>query len=204
MADARESLPLPEEAAAAPRSGWRAAMLACLLGVYPILVWGGLAAERPRLVALLLLLLLVPAFWWARVRPAAGQTIWLAPAVTLLALLGAAIADQAAWLYVSPVAISLAFLLWFGSSLRRGAMPAVERFARLQEKTLSPAQQAWCRLWTQLWCVFFVANAAIAAALATCCPVAWWATYTGGISYALMGLMFATEWLLRQRRFARG
>ena len=30
-------------------------------------------------------------------------------------------------------------------------------------------------------------------------PVSWWALYTGLISYGLIGLLFAGEWLIRQR-----
>ncbi len=41
--------------------------------------------------------------------------------------------------------------------------------------------------------------AAVAAALALWAPLAWWTLYTGLIAYLLMGLLFAGEWLVRQR-----
>jgi len=36
-------------------------------------------------------------------------------------------------------------------------------------------------------------------ALTLWAPLAWWTLYTGLISYALMGLLFAAEWLIRQQ-----
>jgi uncharacterized membrane protein len=49
--------------------------------------------------------------------------------------------------------------------------------------------------------VFFVVNAAVAAALALLEMTAWWALYTGGIAYAAMGMMFGVEYVVRQYRF---
>ena len=100
-----------------------------------------------------------------------------------------------------PVAINALLLLTFGWTLRRGAMPMVERFARLQLDDPTPAQLAWCRLWTWIWCGFFVWNIVVATVLAVAAPLAWWATYNGLISYVLMGGLFATEFLMRRRRF---
>ncbi len=77
----------------------------------------------------------------------------------------------------------------------------IERFARLQEETLSPEQQAWCKLWTKIWCAFFVFNATTAALLAGFAPLAWWAFYNGLLAYGLSGILLGTEWLLRRRRF---
>jgi uncharacterized membrane protein len=46
---------------------------------------------------------------------------------------------------------------------------------------------------------FFVINGTIAAALTLWAPLAWWTLYNGLIAYLLMGLLFAGEWLVRQR-----
>ena len=79
------------------------------------------------------------------------------------------------------------------------------RFARMQEKDgLSDAQVAHCRQVTWVWVGFFALNASIAAVLAS--NEAWvsaWATYNGGIAYALMGVLFAGEYVVRQYRFRR-
>jgi uncharacterized membrane protein len=44
-----------------------------------------------------------------------------------------------------------------------------------------------------------MANGLMAAALTLWAPLTWWALYTGLISYGLMGLLFAGEWLVRRR-----
>jgi len=71
----------------------------------------------------------------------------------------------------------------------------------LEEPTLSEAQVAHCQQATMAWCVFFVVNAAVAAALALLEMTGWWALYTGGIAYGAMGVMFAGEYVVRQYRF---
>jgi uncharacterized membrane protein len=55
-----------------------------------------------------------------------------------------------------------------------------------------------------VWCAFFVANGAVAAALALSGRRELWAAYTGVVAYLLMGLLFAGEYLVRRRKFAAG
>jgi uncharacterized membrane protein len=52
---------------------------------------------------------------------------------------------------------------------------------------------------TQVWAGFFLANGLFTVSLIVYAPLSWWALYTGLISYALIGLLFAVEWLVRQR-----
>jgi uncharacterized membrane protein len=111
----------------------------------------------------------------------------------------AAIGDGRFLLWV-PVLISGLLLASFGASLRAGSIPWVERIARLQDPELPPAGIRHCRQVTLAWCMFFAANGAVAAGLAVWGPFAWWAAYTGGIAYGLMGLMFAGEFLIRRVR----
>ena len=127
--------------------------------------------------------------------------------MTIVAILGlAALLDAGKYILATPIAANVVLLVAWGSTLRRGkpdrpVMPMIERFARLQEKELTPAQQAWCRMWTWLWCAFFVANGTAALLLAMWATMKWWALYNGLICYLLIAVMFATEWLLRRRRF---
>ena len=192
-----------------PRSigaGVAKVLLGLLLVGYPVLVWLGLTNQSPRSLALLLLCIMAPvaAFRLRRSRRAAMRGLAAAPLITVLGRGLSAALDAAGFLLVVPVAINAIFLAAFASSLRAGAMPMVERFARLQEDELSPEQQAWCRLWTIVWSVFFVANGTTALVLALAAPLAWWATYNGLIAYVLMGILFAVEWTVRRRRFSRG
>ncbi len=178
---------------------------AAVVVLYPPLVYHGLVAWSPRRLSLVLLAVLGPLLL-LRARSldrAAVVALWPVPAVTVLALAGGALLDAAGFVLAVPVAINAVLLVAFGSTLRDGAVPMIERFARLQVDDLSPDERAWCRRWTGIWCAFFVANGAAAAALAAWAPLRWWTVYTGLVSYALMGALFATEWLLRRRRFPR-
>jgi len=184
-----------------------ARVLAGILGVaYPLLVYYGLVHWSPRQVALLVLaaLGLLAALRWRgldrrRVGAALGPVV---PAV-VLAVVTAATGDPRA-LLAAPVLVSLALLVTFGMSLRPGRMPMVERFARLQEGDRLPAHAVpYCRRVTQVWAVFFAGNAVVAGVLAIAASHAWWALYTGGIAYVLIGIIFAIELLVRRIRIGR-
>ena len=86
----------------------------------------------------------------------------------------------------------------FGLSLKYGP-PMVERLARMREPQLPAKAIVYTRQVTIAWSVFFLCNGLLAAALTLWAPLSWWMLYTGLISYGLMGLLFAIEWLIRQR-----
>lgn len=179
------------------------ALAAIALVAYPLLAWLGLSAGSPRQVALVLLAALLISFGLrsrGRARHAV-RGLAAVPLTMLLLLTGAALLDLDDCILLTPVATNAALLVSFGLTLRRGSMPMIERFARLQEPDLDRDQRAWCRLWTWIWCAFFVANGAAAAAFAVWAQLEWWALYNGMICYGLIGTLFAVEWLLRRRRF---
>ena len=99
-----------------------------------------------------------------------------------------------------PVLMNGFFLAIFASSLRRGAIPMAERFARLKEKTPPPEAIRWCRGVTQAWCVFFVVNGGIALWTVFLEDKQYWTLWNGLLSYIAIGLMFAVEYLLRRRK----
>lgn len=103
-------------------------------------------------------------------------------------------------LLLVPVFVNLFLLFAFGRTLG-GGPTIVERLARLREPALSAAQVRHCRTTTQVWCAFFAANAAVTLALAWLGDLALWTLYTGFVSYLLMALLFAAEWLVRSWRF---
>lgn len=117
-------------------------------------------------------------------------------ATLLLALGGLGHAELGMRAY--PVAVSAIMLTIFLTSLWQ-SMPIVERLARLREPELPPAGVRYTRRVTWAWCGFFVFNGAIAGWTALYADLATWALYNGVISYGLIGLMFAGEWLLRRR-----
>lgn len=173
--------------------------------VYPIAIWQGLSRLGARGVGLVALALLVPMLA-IRLRKADRATFWAIvrlPLVVLALITLGIVFDDPAFLLAMPVLISVALLGLFGASLRPGEVPMIERFARTVEPELSTAKQDHCREWTRVWCVFFVANGAIAGGLAAFATQFWWAAYTSGIAYALMGALFAGEWIHRRSRFGK-
>ncbi|WP_107688354.1 COG4648 family protein [Neisseria wadsworthii] len=148
-----------------------------------------------------------------------GAFFWLAAAMCALWLIRAAMqktrAQQAVSLllaaffavvivfrrpdsmYWYPVAVSLLMLAVFGASLF-AEQTLIERLARLQNPDLPPEGVRYTRRVTQIWCGFFIFNAATAGLLALSGRYHWWAVYTGMVSYILMGVLFAGEWLYRK------
>ncbi|MGE8496627.1 MAG: hypothetical protein ACN6O6_03905 [Pseudomonas sp.] len=161
---------------------------------YPFAVYFGMEHLSPRLFAALL-----GSLWLARLlldkkRPG-GR--WMAiAALTFCVLL--ALAGDPALLRWYPVLLSGLLLGLFGLSLKFGP-PMVERLARLREPHLPDVAVRYTRTVTQVWAWFFLGNGLVTTALALWAPLSWWTLYTGLIAYVLMGLLFAGEWLVRQR-----
>lgn len=171
---------------------------------YPLVIYFGLQFFEPRVVALFLAALLI-----LRRRHEAGRLLSGLTRVdlgVLAALLG--LATLTAWanseslLRLYPAAMSLGMLLLFGLSLKEPPS-MIERFARLQEPDLPPAGVRYTRRVTQVWCMFFMINAALAGWTALYASRDEWALYNGLIAYLLMGALFAGEWLVRRRFLPR-
>lgn len=172
-----------------------------IFAIYPFAVYFGLTRLSARAVGLMLVALLIPTLA-SRVRGTTREHLRAVLPVPLtvlaVALLGAAFDDRRLVMAL-PVVISGVLLVHFAASLR--GMPIVERFARMQSASLSPAQVRYCRVVTLVWCAFFVLNGVTAALLALRAPVAMWAAYTGAGAYVLMGLLGASEYIVRKARF---
>jgi uncharacterized membrane protein len=178
---------------------------AILVIAYPVAVYWGLTHLGARAVSVMVLGAMVPGLAW-RFRRAERATFWSVvrlPIAMLLLVLGGIATDDRRFVLALPVLINGVLLLEFGATLRAGATPMIERFARMQEPELDAAKQRHCRQWTAGWAAFFAVNGAVAGALAVGAPLEWWTLYTGGVAYALMGLMFAAEYAMRWVRFGK-
>ena len=162
--------------------------------LYPFAVYYGMGHFAPWQFALLLGVLWLGRALTTEKRP--GAMITAAVAIVFCLLLG--VFDSPALLRWYPVLICASMLSLFGLSLVYGP-PMVERLARLREPQLPDVAIAYTRKVTQVWCWFFLGNGLIAATLTLWAPLAWWALWTGLLSYALMGLLFAGEWMVRRR-----
>lgn len=188
------------------RGALRAAAVAvetAIFVAFPLLVLGGVSRLGARTTALALCALLLPGAVLAVLRGRGRlRAALLLPLSTAALLVLAAALDDGRFMLAYPVLVNGALLLQFGLSLR-GERPIVETFARLRVSDLSDAERRYCRAVTIVWCAFFVLNGAAAALLAAFAPRAWWALYTGVIGYALVGALFAVEYVVRKARFQR-
>lgn len=174
-----------------------AAIFVVLSVAYPLVVYWAMGRFEPRWLAVLLLVL-------ALLRAlATRQAVWLAAAggAALLATL-ATLFNEALPLKLYPALVNAVLLAVFATSL---AFPpsAVERIARMTEPDLPPEGVAYTRRVTQVWCVFFVFNGALALVTALWMSDRAWAFYNGLIAYVLIGVLFSAEWLVRRRVRAR-
>lgn len=171
------------------------ALLVLLAGLlYPFAVYYGMEHLSPRLFALLL-----GGLWLARAltQPSKPGSRWMAgSALAFCLLLG--LADNPELLRWYPVLLNALLLALFGLSLKFGP-PLIERLARLSEPDLPERAVRYTRSVTQVWAGFFLLNGLVVVALNFWAPLSWWTLYTGLIAYGLMGLLFAGEWLVRQR-----
>ncbi|MDR2247658.1 MAG: AMP-binding protein [Treponema sp.] len=101
-----------------------------------------------------------------------------------------------------PVLMNALFLCVFGGTL---FFPPVMifRLAVLQDRTIrgSLAEkrvEAYCRKVTILWCGFFILNGGVAVYSVFWASDAFWSLYNGGISYILIGVLFAGEFIVRK------
>lgn len=158
------------------------------LAVYFMLQYGGAASMA---------WLLLPIALLHGVRALRGQRSgwwWLLACVVLTGW--SWVQQSAIGVKFYPVVISAGLLLVFGWSLWFPPT-VVERLARLKEPDLPPSGVAYTRNVTRIWCGYFIVNGVIATA--TVFAEDWvWTLYNGFISYLLMGLLFAGEWLFRQ------
>lgn len=100
------------------------------------------------------------------------------------------------------VVISVTFLFTFGSTLFFEPT-IIFRFATLADKSIVGAPyenqvKRYCKKVTIIWCCFFIINGSMAVYTTFCCSREVWAIYNGGISYVLMGMLFAVEFLVRK------
>lgn len=187
------------------RHGHSLWLLAAVAGgvAYPFLVYFGRTHSGMSFLQPPLLIVIAMALIGLRLvamRGPAGRPwfVGLAIAAIVLVLLLAWNAGLAVMAY--PVVISLTVAGIFGGSLL-WPPSIVERFARTREPDLPPAAVAYMRGVTQVWLLFLLANAAIAAALGLWGPLHLWTLWTGLLSYLLMGVLFLGE--LAWRHFVR-
>ncbi|ATM93564.1 TPA: hypothetical protein QHU19_001897 [Klebsiella aerogenes] len=178
-------------------------MTGLLLLAWPFLIWFGLAHNSlPWLLPLMALLLFL------RFRQTRRQSGPLSVVTQIVAVAGMTLCIASFLLKTHqlllfyPVVVSGVMLAVFGGSLW-SSMPVVERLARLRDPVLSEQAVRYTRRVTQIWCAFFIGNGGIALVTALYGDMSLWTAWNGMISYLLMGMLMAGEWLVRQRVIKR-
>ncbi len=162
--------------------------------LYPLAIWLGHGRFEPRWLALLLVAAAAARLPALKIPGAARWSV-----AGALVLVGCAVWSNVLLpLKLYPVLVNVALLAAFGASLAT-PMSAIERMARLSGDDFPPVASAYMRTVTQVWCAFFVFNGAVALGTALWASDAVWSLYTGVVSYVLMGVLFAGEFLVRLR-----
>lgn len=175
----------------------RRILFVALTVLYPLIVFFGLDHFQPRWLALLLLALAL-----ARLGTSRKPSGWAAAAVAAALAVATFLGNASLPLKLYPLAANGAMLFLFATSLVYPPC-AVERIARLTWRDLPASAVAYTRKVTAVWCGFFVLNGSLSAATAVWSTDAGWALYNGLVAYVLMGLLFAGEWIVRQRLILR-
>lgn len=187
--------------------------------VYPVLVFTMLVVFRmPVRILSLFVVVLACAFFLSASggRKSDGKSEkkaldWrpmLSSALFLLAGILCFVFNKKIFLKLYSVVISATMLFVFGPSLFFKPN-IIFRFACLGDKSVKgssfePQVNSYCKKVTVVWCVFFVLNGSVSAFTALhdfgndALNDKIWSVYNGGISYILMGLLFAVEFLVRK------
>ena len=174
-------------------------LLAVLLTlVYPLAIWLAEGQVEPRLLAGVLLLAGLSRLAVVQFSQAAR---WWAGGTMLLVFI-AVWANMMLPLKLYPFIVNATLLGVFVFSL---IVPptAIERIARMRDPQLPEQAISYTRRVTQVWCVFFTVNGAIALYTALYASSALWSLYNGFLAYIFIGLLFAGEYCVRRRVMVR-
>lgn len=165
---------------------------------YPILVHVFVVQETPR--AALAVLIVVSAtllLLHVALRRQGGSPFWIL-LYGLLALAGllSLVGGRVLALFLPQVIINLSLALMFGSTLRTGRTPLIERFMRRQYgDAMHPVLVSYARRLTWIWTLFLVAMALISVGLALFGTLKAWSLFTNIVNYLLVAILFVAQFI---------
>jgi uncharacterized membrane protein len=169
--------------------------------MYPAIVYFSLGYFEPRLIAFALIVIALARLFMVRRLKffASGMPqSYLVIAAFLLVGISAMASNSVVLLQYYPVWLNALMLALFSFSLFRPPS-IVEQMARLKEPDFPTAAVSYTRKVTMVWCGFFAFNGAVALYTVLQTDMDLWAIYNGFISYCLMGLLFAGEYIIRRK-----
>lgn len=168
-------------------------LLVILLSIsYPFIVYWGL--QRFEAKWILPLVLIILSLRWLSLKQKSEQKVVLFTVLSLFSII--ILAGHQVGLKFYPVMMNLGFFILFASSLFT-PVSFVEKVARMKEPDLPPDAIIYTRNVTLAWSVFFIINGTISCLTALFATDEIWLLYNGLIAYVLMGIMAASEWLIR-------
>ncbi len=172
---------------------------------YPIMVYLGLHFFEARFVAPVLVLVALGRWLMSKRADGTGPQMPQAKIVigaSLALALITGLTNSQVYLEYYPLFMNIAmFALFFRSLLHPPSV--IEQIARLRRPNLPEQAVAYTRKVTMVWCAFFVFNGSMALSTVFFGNLAIWAIYNGFVSYALMAVLLAGEYLLRHRILAK-
>ena len=109
--------------------------------------------------------------------------------------------NSSLFLKLYPIVVCVTLLFVFGITIFTRPN-IIFRFATLQDKSIigsvnEKRVERYCLKVTYIWCSFFILNSLVAAYTAFFCDEKIWTIYNCGISYGIMGIIFAVEFIVR-------
>jgi uncharacterized membrane protein len=162
--------------------------------LYPFLVYLGLKEFQPRLLATMLIIVtILRLVAW---KDDKGMTLYWIGAASLAALF-TLVSGSEIGLYFYPLLVNLTFFTFFSISLFNPPT-VIEKIARRLRPELPEYAVVYTRTVTKVWSVFFLINGALSV-VSLYFSDQWWMLYNGLISYCLIALLLAVEYLVRMR-----
>ncbi len=163
--------------------------------LYPFLIYLGLQEFQPRIIACFLLIAVMLSFMTTmHDKNDGGMSLYWVSTAILVAII-TLLLDSKFSLFLYPLLVNLAFFTFFTISLFYPPT-VIERIARRHRPSLPEKAIVYTRKVTQVWCIFFLLNGGMSLISAFHSEM-WWVLYNGFISYILIGLMLAGEYLIR-------
>lgn len=181
------------------------ALIAVLLGASPIVLHLAIVrSSRPLMVFFLAMVAagLLAAFARGRCPPwsiALGALAACGLGILALLDVGMAARIASAW----PIIVLLTTAWVFGSSLRSGRMPLIERIARFidQGDAMPRELVAYTRTLTWVWTTVPLALALVSVLLAQFASREAWSLFTNVLSYPALAVLFVAEYPYRRWRY---
>lgn len=122
------------------------------------------------------------------------MSVYLIAAAVLITIF-TFVTDLKLGLYFYPPLVNLIFFTFFSISLFYPPT-VIERIARRHRSDMPVKAIVYTRRVTQAWCLFFLINGGVSV-MSISYSEEWWVLYNGFITYILIGLMLAGEYLIR-------